>query len=224
MEMICPQCRAPLAMNGSDSARCTSTHAAQFQVLFKRAPRVPPPPATPVSSELAAEPSADAGGVATSPPPLAPQALYPGMHCVQHPAQAATAQCKSCGGYMCPTCDFLLPGGVHLCPTCATRPQTGLSPARKRAMIVACALAAWGTLWMGVIFAGVFAGSKMNENLLGWIFILVILVPAITGFSWGFGAINRRLANPPLLWVATIWNGLILGGFLLLCIIGAMNN
>ena len=41
-----------------------------------------------------------------------------------------------------------------------------------------------------------------------------------TGVS--LGSIDRRLKNPPVLWVAMIWNGFILGALLLLCIIGLM--
>src|SRR5947207_648952 len=37
--------------------------------------------------------------------------LAAGARCVQHQNVAATQQCKMCGGYMCNTCDFALPGG-----------------------------------------------------------------------------------------------------------------
>jgi hypothetical protein len=201
-------------------------HAAQFRVLFNRPRR---PVVVAVAPETIDLPAAEQEGTGPVPPPVPvpvapPAPAYPGMHCVQHAGVAATAQCQGCGAYMCATCDFLLPGGIHLCPACATKTETGLSPKRKRALIGASVIAVWCTVWMALIVTGAFARVKMNVNLLGWIFILTVLIPSITGLTWGLGAINRRLTNPPLLWVATIWNAVILGGFLLLSVIGSMRR
>lgn len=249
MDTLCPQCRVALVDVDHGSARCPTTHGAKYRVLFKRTARagtvaspvagaaaggVPPAAVsaagTPAPTAGMAPPPpfppgvmGDAAILSTPPPSVAPPS-YPGMHCVQHPKVAATAQCKSCGAYMCNTCDFLLPGGTHLCPACATRPETELNPKRKKALIGSSILGVWCTVWMALIFSGAFAGSTMNVNLLGWIFILMVMIPSICGLSWGYGAIDRRRSNPPLLWVATIWNAVILVGFLLLCVVGSFRQ
>jgi len=143
--------------------------------------------------------------------------------CVQHPNLQATHQCKVCGAFMCSTCDFTLPGGVHVCPTCATAPKTNLSPRRKKLMFGSFALAAWSTLGMVALFAGAFAGfgrDKAAEEAVGVVLMLFVLAPAIVGTALGVGAMDRRLSTPPTLWIATIWNAIIVGCFVLLMIIG----
>ncbi len=194
----------PLATSDGRSARCT-VHGGEFRILFQRA----------------AMEESRADGVAV--PPAVPFSPPEGMKCVQHPGVLATRQCQSCGGYMCETCDFALAGGLHLCPSCATRPQTGLSPKRKRALVVSLVLAVWCTVVMGAMMAGAFARfvqTESEQEAFGTLLMLILLVPSIVGLAQGLGSIDRRLQNPPILWVATVWNGLVLGGFLLLCIIG----
>src|SRR5215475_2051895 len=53
-------------------------------------------------------------------PPAIPEnpPVRVGITCVQHSKIQATEQCKRCGAFMCATCDFAFPGGVHLCPIC----------------------------------------------------------------------------------------------------------
>lgn len=124
---------------------------------------------------------------------------------------------------MCATCDFTLPGGIHVCPTCATAPKTSLSPRRKKLMLGSFALAAWSTLGMVALFAGVFAGmarDKAGQEAVGIVLMLFVLAPAIVGTALGVGAMDRRLPTPPMLWIATIWNGMMVGSFVLLMIIG----
>jgi hypothetical protein len=64
--------------------------------------------------------------------------------------------------------------------------------------------------------------SKEDEQLLGVLFTLTVMLPSIIGLGIGLGAIDRRYKNPASLWAAAIWNGVILGVFLLLCIVGLM--
>jgi hypothetical protein len=149
--------------------------------------------------------------------------MVAGTRCVQHPNVAATQQCKMCGAYMCSTCDFALPGGAHICPTCAAAPKTNLSPRRKKMMIAAYVMAGIGTLAMAVVFSGALAGmadDKSEVAALGGLMMIFILVPAIIGTCLGFGAMDKRLPTPISLWIATIWNGIILACFALLMIIG----
>jgi hypothetical protein len=150
----------------------------------------------------------------------APPAVPAGSCCVQHPSVAATQQCKLCGAFMCATCDFVMPGNLHVCPVCATAPRAALSPRRKKSMIASYVLAAVATLGMGAGFSGLLAGSNNQER--GMFLMFFGLVPALAGMGMGFSAINRRLTNPMSLWIATIWNSVFVAGWLLLSVIGIM--
>jgi hypothetical protein len=252
MEIICPQCSSQLVSGDGQVARCAA-HGGSFRILYQRAaPPRPPlpvpappfiPPVEPVAEEMPAFTEAtepDGTPSAHEPlrlmrprlpqpqapaPVIAPPSPYAAMRCVQHPSVSASAQCNACGGYVCVTCDFALPRGRHLCPTCAVASLTTLSPKRKSALYWSVALAVWCTLGMAALFGGVFARaiqSRGDAMLIGVVMIAMIMLPSIIGFSIGMSAINRRLSNPPLLWVATAWNGLVLGCMALLWILGTM--
>ena len=122
---------------------------------------------------------------------------------------------------MCGTCDFALPGGVHICPTCAAAPKTNLSPRRKKLMIASFVLAAVATLGMAIVFSGALAGmDKSDAAVLGGIVMIFTLLPSIIGTCLGVAAMDKRLPTPMGLWIATIWNGIILVCFGLLIVIG----
>jgi hypothetical protein len=143
--------------------------------------------------------------------------------CHLHPNVAAVQICKSCGVAMCATCDFALPGNLHLCPRCATTQRTGLSPKRKVYLVASFVLAAWCTAVMAALLAGAFqnmAESKESETAFGMLLMVILLIPAIIGTALGVSSMDRRLPNSIAMWIATIWNGIILGGFLLLMIVG----
>jgi hypothetical protein len=211
MQLRCPQCLGALVTTDGQTARC-SIHGGEYKILFNRetlkvmenVPLIPSP------------------GTEVSPPA---SAAVQAMKCVQHSAVAATQQCCSCGAYMCATCDFTLPNGMHLCPACATRPQTGLGERRKRSMIWSYVCAGGATLGfvLFLVVCGMRSGrSKVDEELIGVMATFVILIPSIVGLGMGLGTIDRRYNNPVSLWAATIWNGVILGTFLLMCIAGLM--
>jgi len=147
--------------------------------------------------------------------------------CQQHPNVAAVQICKVCGVPMCATCDFLLPGNLHLCPRCATSQPTGLSPKRRAYLIGSFALGVWCTLVMAALLAGAFKGmtkNKADEEAFGILLMFLLLAPSIIGVALGVSSMDRRLPNSIAMWIATIWNGMILGGFLLLMIIGLFMN
>jgi hypothetical protein len=124
---------------------------------------------------------------------------------------------------MCATCDFDLGGHVHLCPVCASAPRSALSPRRKKLLIWSFVLAIWSTIGMTCLFAGVFAGaaqSKQATQMLGLVLIGFVLFPSAMGFALGLTAKDRRMTNPPSIWIATVWNAILMGSFLLLTIIG----
>jgi len=148
-----------------------------------------------------------------------------GVHCVQHPNVDATQICKSCGAYMCATCDFALPGGIHICPACAAAPKTTLSRKRKKLLSISYVLAAWSTLVFTALLAGYFAKfvkTKDDVQMVGIMLLVFLLGPSLAGLAMACSALEKRLTNPPSLWIAVIWNGLITGGFILLDIIGLM--
>ncbi len=206
-------------MGADGKARCT-IHGGAYQVLFQRTPEAPP------ALAAASDAAGAAADPAANPPPAAPP-LSAGLRCVQHPHLPAIRQCQSCGAYVCSTCDFAFPGDLHLCPTCATKPQTELSGKRRTMRAWSFGLAVGATVGMVLVFAGVFQGkarSAAEVEALGGLLMLMILVPAIVGISLGLGATDRRLANPLSLRVAVIWNGLLIGAFLLLCIVGQLRK
>lgn len=128
---------------------------------------------------------------------------------------------------MCATCDFALPGEIHLCPACATKPVTKLSAKRRTAMIWSYVCAAGATIGFVVTMIAAVNLARQHKQVeqqtLGVAMMLVVFVPAAVGIGVGLGAIDRRLVNPLSLKIATVWNGLILGAFLLLSIVGAMS-
>src|SRR2546423_9685971 len=118
-------------------------HNASFHILFARhavaAPAVQSVPAgyvAPVATRFnpsAAPPpmpgSVDAYAVNLAQafgPPVAPNAM-----CAKHPTSRAVALCQSCHIGVCATCDFVFPGGVHLCPPGATHPKPQISAKRQ---------------------------------------------------------------------------------------------
>jgi hypothetical protein len=123
---------------------------------------------------------------------------------------------------MCEVCQFTFTGGTYLCPECASRPETGLSKWRKTYIVWAYILAAWASLGMVLTFTGALAGfaQDMGETGFGILLAAVVFLPSIIGTALGISTIERRLSNPPVLWGAAIWNGLVMGGFLLMIVVG----
>ena len=122
---------------------------------------------------------------------------------------------------------FDFPGGVRLCPGCAASPQKGLSGKRKKALVWSYVLAVWTTLGLAVLLSGALASSlqsKSDVEVLGMVLMVVIFAPSIIGTAMGFSAMDRRLSNPAAVWIAIVWNGIILAVLLLLTIIGNLNG
>jgi hypothetical protein len=143
--------------------------------------------------------------------------------CLQHPRVAAVARCRSCGAAVCSTCDFVLAGNVHCCPKCATQPKKGLTPKRRKALAWAYGLAIWATLGLAVMLSGALTpegGSKAEEEAIGAVIGFLVLIPSIIGTAMAVSAVERRLPNPPSIWGAVVWNGLLLVIFLLLAVVG----
>jgi hypothetical protein len=157
-------------------------------------------------------------------PPAVPESpsVRAGMMCVQHSQVQATQQCRRCGAFMCPTCDFSFPGGIHFCPICVSKTDDGLSSRRKKLMIWSYVLAAWSTVGMTCLVSGAMSGmarTKEDRTALGLVLLIFVLGPAIAGLSLGMTA-KRKQANPATLWIAIVWNAILLSSYVVLTLIG----
>jgi hypothetical protein len=85
------------------------------------------------------------------------------------------------------------------------------------------ACAVWCSIIMVALLGGAFAQmgkTKAGEEAVGLLLSMFLLAPGITGLALGIGAMDRRLSNSFAMWAAAIWNGLLLGVFVLLMIVG----
>ena len=155
-------------------------------------------------------------------PPIAIP-LGAGIMCFRHPEVAAVRHCYVCQRPMCQTCQFELPGYFFACPDCATNPKRKMSSGRKRNIIIAYAAAAWTSIGLIALFAVAFAGivrTKSDQEALGTALSFLVFLPSLAGIGFSISSIDRKLGTPPAVWVAVIWNGIILGILVTLTIIG----
>jgi hypothetical protein len=166
--------------------------------------------------------SGGAPPVLQAPTPAEPE-VPAGARCRQHPDVEATSKCKLCGTFLCKTCVFEIPGGFKLCPACATAPRSALSHKRKILLIGSFVAAAWCSLVLGALMGGFFrdmARQKEGQQMLGTLLMFILIIPSIIGVALGCSAMERRMTNTMAIWIATIWNSIILGSFILLMIYG----
>ncbi len=149
--------------------------------------------------------------------------LADGAVCVRHAEVPANRRCSQCNAAVCTTCDFAFPGGIHLCPSCATTPQTRLSGKQKTYAGWSLGLAVWSTLGTALVLTGALADtvtSEADEEALGVVLMLLVVFPSLIGLALGISSFERGMKSPPLVWVGTIWSGVVLGVWLLLIIVG----
>jgi hypothetical protein len=171
--------------------------------------------------------SARRSGVPASAQPVASPALplSSGALCSRHPEVPAVRYCGICNTTMCATCDFELPGYFHVCPGCATNPKKEMSSSRKRNLIISYVAAAWSTLGLVVLLSGALAGSvssRSEEEALGIVIGILIFLPSMAGTGLAVSSLDKKLSNPPAIWGAVVWNGIILAFLIILTIIGNM--
>jgi hypothetical protein len=95
---------------------------------------------------------------------------------------------------------------------------------RKKPLIWSYVLAVWCSLGLAVLCSGALAGkarSRSDVEALGIFLMIALYVPSIIGTALAVSSLDRRLSNPPPIWISVIWNGLILSLLLLLSIIGS---
>ena len=225
MRLICPNCRGELQPSAAGGAVCAQ-HGGRYQVLFNRSAIA----AESAAGQPGAQSAVQSDPAGTPPEPAPGRALDwtagPGLGpCADHPDVPAAVRCQLCAKAICPTCDFVVAGGVHLCPACVEQQSvsTDVSPKRKRLSYIALALAAWSTLLMVLLFAGAF-NEYFTEDEGGKLADLVvtnlILWPLLIGVGVSLSALDRHLRSTPLMKAAVWWNG-ILGGIFLLIVIAA---
>lgn len=207
MDLICPQCRAVFVIADAQNATCAA-HDGRYQILFDRSadPAVLVPPTAPAPKYPAAGPA---------PPPL-------DIPCQQHPDVQAVMRCRICSKGACAVCDFELPGNVHVCPACLEKePATEVSAKRRKLMVIGLVLGAFSTLMLIMTASGAFfrmfggysqALDVVVTSLMRW--------PAQIGVGLSVSALDQRLGNSMGMWIAVVWNALLLGIVLLLIIIG----
>ena len=197
MDLLCPECRSRLVWIAEDKLRCPA-HAQVLDVLF-------------AGSSVRRR---SAGPVTGS----------TGQMCVAHPGVAAVEHCSRCDAAICATCDFLFPGGLHLCPTCATTPPAGVAGKRTKLAIGSLLLAIWGML--GTIAMIVLTSAEGNDPReaegIGMIFGMVVLLPTVIGLALGISSFERNTRNSPLSWIGTIANGLLVILWIMMILLGSL--
>lgn len=204
MKIICPDCKASLTVTDDENARCSPECAGTFKILFSRKPLIPDMPEKETDT-----PGAD--------PEVA------GKKCSNHPAVNAWTSCNRCHVPVCKTCAFTIREGYNLCPACASTGDQSMSPKRRKNMILSFVFAGISTLffvvfWIAMAAAQTEAGAEGAATIIG----MIILITGVVGMGYGFSAIDKRLHNPPLLWIVTVWNIILVGIYILLCVIGIL--
>ncbi len=146
-----------------------------------------------------------------------------GTKCQSHPEIDAEFLCHRCGAPVCKTCAFAFENNIYICPSCVDKPQE-LSKSQRKSLLISYIMAGVSTL--GYILIIIFAANTNNYDpkafaaLIGFMVILVSIVPAIIGLSKSVGARFRKRKNPAYVKGAIIWNGILLGYYLLSMIVG----
>jgi tellurite resistance protein TehA-like permease len=145
--------------------------------------------------------------------------------CRTHPATTVSTFCSSCVGPYCGVCLFATPQGP-LCPECALRPsRQGRGSALLRSVLsLCCAIVGTLVLFCMLLFQAL-SGKELPEagaTLLGFL----ALISSVGGLSLGLIARDHAQGQrSPLALVGLIANGVLLGAFVLLSIVGiAMGN
>ena len=120
MEPLCPQCRAPLVVEGANHLLCPAHHAS-FELLYARAPLRMSTPLSGSPPVASGPPGGTEGARAGGP---AGAAYGP---CHIHPQTPGDFECAGCHVRLCATCVFQAKDGRFLCPKCIQDEAAGLS-------------------------------------------------------------------------------------------------
>jgi hypothetical protein len=234
MELLCPECMAPLVTADGRTATCT-THGGTYQILFSRYPIagparqfMPAPGMTPGalglgSGDLAALAQAATQARAPYPVSIAEGMALEGAVCITHPTVPAVARCQTCRAPVCSTCVFVFPGGVHLCPACASNPAPQISPRRRNLgwWSVAMSVVAIGAT-VGIFVLGAITRNREETAAGAGLLGIVAFSAGLTGIGLGVATFDKRMSTPVAGWIGVIGNGFVLLVWLLLIIVGLM--
>lgn len=160
--------------------------------------------------------------VESRPPDTAPaKILQAGTKCLHHPDVPADCLCDQCHTPVCATCAFIFPGDRHICPKCAENNEIVISPRRKKNVIWSFCCGVGGLLLFIIFFVraqGIETQSELEAN--STVFGSLIIIISVVGLALGLGAMDKRLGNTMSMWIAAAWNAIILGAFILLCVVG----
>lgn len=233
MDMLCPECMGSLVSSDGQTAVC-STHGGRYQILFSRYPAAAPLPLAPLpqrmdgpmgsGDDLASLAAAAAAANARVPASSYEMQPITGAFCISHPASPAVCYCQTCRAPVCATCVFVFPGGIQLCPACASNPRPQVSPRRKRLVWWSVGLGIWCLLSLitMVVLVRQNPTNKADVDAIGTAFVFLTLLPSIIGVALGVATFDRRLSTPGIVWVGIISNGLVLLIWVLLMILGSM--
>lgn len=217
---ICGPCDVPRFDGGHLCRNCLGREpAAPLQPPASAEPAAPMKLAAPLKLAVVAAPP-----IINVTPPVSP--FLPGVYCQQHTKVQATSKCKVCGAFMCHTCAFDLPGGAKICPACATAPPK-LNSTRKKLLIGSFVSATWCTIASVAVYGGMLRGLAADREtrlILGWLIIGFLPVPSLIGLTLGLSSMERRASTTIGMWIATAWNGLILGIFILRMVLITFNG
>lgn len=148
-----------------------------------------------------------------------------GEMCVNHAGVPAVVHCKICRTAICATCDFTFPKDLHFCPKCVVFEGEGLSSRRKKMLVWSCVSAGLATLLL-LGFLGAAANASYDRDATGLLIFLgfLTLAASVTGTGLGFTAIEKHRKNSIMLWIAAIWNLVIVGIYVLLSIVGTFSS
>lgn len=153
-----------------------------------------------------------------APPPMT-------VPCAKHPAVTAVARCHSCTIAICATCDFVSPGGFHLCPACALNPNPRVSSKRKKMVWWSVGLAVLAVATFSASMTMIFANPRDKATLEGAnIFLMLGFFIAVVGLGLGLAARDRRFKTPVAAWIGIVGNGAIVAIFLLLSLVGSLKG
>ncbi len=147
-------------------------------------------------------------------------------YCSNHPKVTAEETCGRCKAPICITCAFTFPNDLLLCPSCATEKPEVMTPKRRKGRLISFVMAGIASFFLILLFGGAMfpiLGNMPEEDyeaFLGVLFIFLILVPAVVGLSFGIGVLNKRRGNPMSVLAPVIWNGILLGIWIFLTILG----
>ena len=152
--------------------------------------------------------------------PFAPSLIgAAASQCQNHPDVAAVVRCKSCSASLCKTCDFEFPGGIHLCPSCATKTSSPMTGDRKKFLAISYLCAAWVTVLLGLSLSGMFV-EMVEDEFAANLFGLLLTIPALIGLALSLGSMDKRAGNPASVIASVVWNVVLTVVWIILCVVG----